>query len=100
MVAEFHRHNVRVLFPVMPWDTGTHRPDVAFWDAALRDMKAIGADGINGDTYNGIPSEFLTASQNQAYPLVLEPENHLGPRRDAVVQHDELGLLEISAAAP
>jgi len=77
MVAEFHRHHVRVLFPVMPWDTGTHRPDVAFWDAALRDMQAIGADGINGDTYNGIPREFLTASQKQAYPLVLEPENHL-----------------------
>jgi iron(II)-dependent oxidoreductase len=77
MVAEFHRHNVRVLFPVMPWDTGTRRPDVAFWDAAVRDMQAIGADGINGDTYNGIPREFLTASQNQAYPLVLEPENHL-----------------------
>jgi iron(II)-dependent oxidoreductase len=82
MIAEFHRHNVRVLFPVMPWDTGTHRPDVSFWDAALRDMQAIGADGINGDTYNGIPSEFLTSSQNNAYPLVLEPENHLG--------HDEM----------
>lgn len=77
MVADFHRHNVRVLFPVMPWDTGTHRPDVPFWDAALRDMKAIGADGINGDTYDGIPREFLTASQTHAYPLVLEPENHL-----------------------
>jgi iron(II)-dependent oxidoreductase len=78
MVADFRRHNVRVLFPVMPWDTGTRRPDVPFWDAALRDMQAIGADGINGDTYNGIPREFLTASQDHAYPLVLEPENHLG----------------------
>jgi formylglycine-generating enzyme required for sulfatase activity len=77
MVSDFHRHHVRVLFPVMPWDTGTHRPDEAFWDAAVRDMKAIGADGINGDTYNGIPREFLAASQAQAYPLVLEPENHL-----------------------
>jgi formylglycine-generating enzyme required for sulfatase activity len=77
MVADFHRHHVRVLFPVMPWDTGTHRPDVPFWDADLRDMQAIGADGINGDTYNGIPGEFLAASQNRAYPLVLEPENHL-----------------------
>ena len=77
MVADFHRHHVRVLFPVMPWDTGTHRPDVPFWDAALRDMRSIGADGINGDTYNGIPREFLVSSQTYAYPLVLEPENHL-----------------------
>jgi gamma-glutamyl hercynylcysteine S-oxide synthase len=77
MVAEFHHHKVRVLFPVMPWDTGTHRPDVPFWDAALRDMRAIGADGINGDTYNGIPREFLASSQAHAYPLALEPENHL-----------------------
>jgi gamma-glutamyl hercynylcysteine S-oxide synthase len=77
MVDDFHRHNVHVLFPVMPWDTGTHRPDLPFWDAALRDMKAIGADGINGDTYNGVPRDFLTASEAEAYPLVLEPENHL-----------------------
>ena len=77
MIADFHRHSVRVLFPVMPWDTGTHRPDVAFWDASVRDMKAIGADGINGDTYSGVPREFLSASQAQAHPLVLEPENHL-----------------------
>jgi gamma-glutamyl hercynylcysteine S-oxide synthase len=45
MIADFHRHNVRVLFPVMPWDTGTHRPDVPFWDAAVRDMKVVG--GVN-----------------------------------------------------
>jgi gamma-glutamyl hercynylcysteine S-oxide synthase len=77
LVADFHRRNVRVLFPVMPWDTGTHRPDVPFRDAALRDMRAVGADGINGDTYNGIPGEFLTSSQTHGYPLVLEPENHL-----------------------
>jgi hypothetical protein len=69
MVADFHRHHVRVLFPVMPWNTGTHRPDAPFWDAAVRDMKAIGADGINGDTYNGIPRQFLSAFEAQAYPL-------------------------------
>ena len=55
MIADFHRHNVRVLFPVMPWDTGTHRPDVAFWDAAVRDMKAISADGINPPKVVAIP---------------------------------------------
>ena len=68
MIGDFHRRNVRVLFPVMPWDTGTHRPNEAFWDAAVRDMKAIGADGINGDTYNGIPREFLAASQARPIP--------------------------------
>jgi iron(II)-dependent oxidoreductase len=88
MIREFHHHRVRVLFPVMPWDTGTHRPDVTFWDAAIRDMKAIGADGINGDTYDGIPREFLAASAAQRYPLVLEPENHL--QRDEMLSFNTM----------
>ena len=55
MVADFHRRGVRVLFPVMPWDTGTRQEGVPLWEAAARDMKAIGADGINGDTMRGVP---------------------------------------------
>ena len=50
MVADFHRRGVRVLFPVMPWDVGTRPEGVPLWAAAARDMKEIGADGINGDT--------------------------------------------------
>jgi hypothetical protein len=77
MVADFHRRDVRVLFPVMPWDVGTRSEDVPLCVAAARDMKAIGADGINGDTMGGIGHEFRKASDDSGHPLVLEPENQL-----------------------
>ena len=78
MVADFHRRDVRVLFPVMPWDVGTRPEGVPLWAAAARDMKAIGADGINGDTMGGIGREFRKASDDCGHPLVLEPESRLG----------------------
>ncbi len=83
MVDDFHRRGVRVLFPVNPWDIGTRREDVPLWEAAARDMKAIGADGINGDTMQGLGREFRKASDNAGHPLVLEPENQLAD--DAMV---------------
>ena len=78
MVADFHRRNVRVLFPVMPWDVGTRPEGVPLWAAAARDMKAVAADGINGDTMGGIGREFRKASDDCGHPLVLEPEGHFG----------------------
>ena len=83
MVEDFHKRGVRVLFPVMPWDTGTHRPGVPLWTAAAQDMKTVGADGINGDTMSGIGPEFRKASDDLGHPLVLEPENQL--QNDALV---------------
>jgi len=76
MVADFHRRGVRVLFPNMPWDVGT-RPEprsLAGTIAAL--MAEIGADGINGDTFAGIPRSYRTASDAIGHPLVLEPEGN------------------------
>jgi formylglycine-generating enzyme required for sulfatase activity len=83
MVADFHRRDVRVLFPVMPWDVGTRPEEVPLCVAAARDMKAIGADGINGDTMSGIGREFRKAADDCRHPLVLEPENQL--RDDGMV---------------
>ena len=77
MVADFHRRGVRVLFPVMPWDVGTRPEGVPLCVAAARDMKAIGADGINGDTMGGMGREFRKAADDCGHPLVLEPENQL-----------------------
>jgi len=74
MVADFHRRDVRVLFPVMPWDVGTRPEGVPLWQAAARDMKAIGADGINGDTFSGIPVEFRNAADAVGHPLAFVPE--------------------------
>jgi iron(II)-dependent oxidoreductase len=74
MVADFHRHGVRVLFPMMMWDQGTREPDKP-WPQALADlMKAVGADGVNGDTQDGVPLGFTLAAEQAGHPLVFEPE--------------------------
>jgi gamma-glutamyl hercynylcysteine S-oxide synthase len=74
MIADFHRHGVRVLFPMMMWDQGTRDPGKPWPQAIAELMKEIGSDGINGDTQDGIPRAFFDASENAKHPLALEPE--------------------------
>jgi gamma-glutamyl hercynylcysteine S-oxide synthase len=80
MVADFHRRNVRVFFPMMMWDQGTRDPGKSWPDAIAETMKEIGADGINGDTQDGVPLAFSLAADKAGHPLAFEPEG--GP-------HDE-----------
>jgi len=77
MIADFHRRGVRVLFPVMPWDAGSRLERVPLWEAVARDMKQIGADGINGDTMRGIGQEYRKASDESGHIIALEPENRM-----------------------
>ena len=77
MVADFHRHGVKVLFPVMVWDQGTH-PDPELWKHLSDELAEIGADGVNGDTLDGVPQVLLTDSVANGHPLALEPESGLG----------------------
>ena len=74
MVADFHRRGVRVLFPMMMWDQGTHEPSQPWPDAVAGLMKQIGADGINGDTQDGVPLGFSLAAEKAGHPLAFEPE--------------------------
>ena len=79
MVADFHRRGVRVLFPMMMWDEGTHpppgAPDSTAWPEAIAAlMKEIGADGVNGDTQDGVPLGFSEAAEKIGHPLAFEPE--------------------------
>ncbi len=74
MVADFHRRGVRVLFPMMMWDQGTRDPGKPWPDAVAELMKEIGADGINGDTQDGVPLAFSLASEKIGHPLAFEPE--------------------------
>src|ERR1700744_3724749 len=74
MVAEFHRRGVHVLFPMMMWDQGTHDPGKPWPDAIAELMKEIDADGINGDTQDGVPLAFSLAAEKVNRPLVFEPE--------------------------
>jgi iron(II)-dependent oxidoreductase len=82
MVADFHRRGVRVLFPMMMWDQGTRDPGVSWPDAIASLMAEIGADGINGDTQDGVPLAFSVAADKIGHPLVFEPEG--GPSDEAL----------------
>lgn len=75
MVADFHRRGVRVLFPMMMWDQGTRRPGAAWPQATADFMKEIDADGVNGDTQDGVPLAFSLAAEKVGHPLAFEPEN-------------------------
>ncbi len=82
MISDFHRHGVRVFFPMMMWDQGTRDPGMSWPDAIASLMAEIGADGINGDTQDGVPLAFSMAADKIGHPLVFEPEG--GPSDEAV----------------
>ena len=74
VVAEFHRRGVRVLLPMMMWDQATHPPGKTWPQAIAEFMKEIGADGVNGDTQDGVPLGFSLAAEAIGHPLAFEPE--------------------------
>lgn len=88
MVADFHRHGVRVLFPAMPWDMGTRLEPLAKPEALAALMKEIGADGVNGDTFGGVPLSYRKASDATGHPLVFEPEGY--PESDEMLNWDSM----------
>ena len=88
MIADFHKNGVRVLFPIMLWDQGTHQEDVPDEQAIARNLAAVDADGINGDTLDGVPRAFWDASIAAGHKLALEPE--LGPASDEMVAYNTM----------
>ncbi|HEY1482693.1 MAG TPA: hypothetical protein VGF19_08230, partial [Candidatus Acidoferrum sp.] len=74
LVDEFHRHHVKVFFPILAWDSGTREESTAPFIALTQLLKEIGADGINFDTLESVPAEFRAASGNAQHPLALEPQ--------------------------
>ncbi len=80
LVEDFHRRGVRVLFPAMPWDTGTRSPGVPHAVATAQLMADIGADAVNGDTFDGVPKTYRTASDETGHPVAFEPE--MAPHAD------------------
>lgn len=82
MIADFHRRGVRVLFPMMMWDQGTRDPGTDWPTAIAKLMAEVGADGINGDTQDGVPLAFSAAADKTGHPLAFEPEG--GPADEAL----------------
>ena len=74
MAEQFHSHGVRVFFPYLAWDTGTRDEGAAPSVAMAQLLKDIGADGINFDTLETVPSQFRRASDAIGHPLALEPQ--------------------------
>ena len=74
LVEDFHRHNVKVLFPVLAWDSGTREESSPTWTALTQLLKEIGADGINFDTLENVPGDFRAASIAAGHRLAFEPQ--------------------------
>ena len=87
MVAAFHERGVRVFFPTMPWDTGTRAAGTSHAEATARLLADTGADGINGDTLDGIPYEYRAACDQTGHAVALEPE--LSPKDDAMLAFNQ-----------
>jgi formylglycine-generating enzyme required for sulfatase activity len=77
-IEQFHKRGVKVLFPVVLWDQGTRPNEQKEWDALATELAAVDADGINGDTLEGLPAIYRHAAQRIGHPLVAEPEAGLG----------------------
>ena len=86
MIQDFHRRRVRVFFPTMPWDTGTRDVGTPHSQASAELLAEVGADGMNGDTFDGIPLDYRLASDATMHPLALEPE--LSPRDDGMLAYN------------
>jgi formylglycine-generating enzyme required for sulfatase activity len=80
IVDDFHRRGVKVLFPAMPWDTGTRDAGVSHAVATAQLMAEFGVDGVNGDTFAGVPRSYRIASDATDHPVAFEPEG--APRSD------------------
>ncbi|HVE48505.1 MAG TPA: formylglycine-generating enzyme family protein, partial [Casimicrobiaceae bacterium] len=74
-IDAFHRRGVKVFLPTMAWDNGTQAEGIPDWEAVTRLGKEVGADGVNGDTYNGVPRAFFLAAERNEHPLVFQPES-------------------------
>ncbi len=59
---------------MMMWDQGTRDPGKPWPDAIAELMKEVDADGINGDTQDGVPLAFSLAADKIGHPLAFEPE--------------------------
>ena len=83
VVEDFHKRGVRVFFPTMAWDNGTRDPGMPHWEATAKLMAEIGADGVNGDTFSGLPLAYRKAADAAGHPIAFEPEG--SPQDDGML---------------
>jgi len=83
-VADFHRRGVKVFLPTMPWDHGTREEGEADWLAIAKIVEKVSADGLNGDTYNGVPRAFFDACDALGCAVVCEPESTISAEEQLI----------------
>ncbi|WP_245815739.1 formylglycine-generating enzyme family protein [Luteimonas chenhongjianii] len=83
-VQAFQARGVRVFLPAKPWDHGTRDPGVSHWEGLAEIVVAVGADGINGDTFNGVPRAFFDACQKLGRTVVLQPESTISSEEQLI----------------
>ncbi len=74
MIRDFHKRGVKGFFPIMIWDHGTRKTAVSIAQKITLEMKELGADGLNGDTMQGVTVDFFDNYNKNNYPLALQPE--------------------------
>lgn len=74
MVADFHKHGVKVLFPYNPWDIGTKREPLSDMETFAAIFKYVDADGINGDVTFGLGEHWRKAFDDVKKGIAIEPE--------------------------
>lgn len=75
VIADFHARGVKVFLPTMPWDNGTREGTAPDWEQMADLVAKTGADGINGDTYSGVPRAFHVACEARGKKVILQPES-------------------------
>ena len=98
MVDDFHRRGVHVLFPMMMWDQGTRDPGNAWPQAIAETMKEIGADGVNGDTQDGVPLAFSLAA-DEIWSSTCLSAGGWPERRGAGLERADLGPVQVRLRA-
>src|SRR5690606_16803017 len=83
-VDAFHRHGAKELLPANAWDHRTRDTGCTDWDGLAAIVKAVGADGINGDTFNGVPRAFFDACDRLGHPVVVQPESTISAEEQLI----------------
>ena len=91
VVADFHRRGVKVFLPTMAWDHGSNDSGKSHSQAVVELAKLVNADGVNGDTYSGVPQAFRQASDRLGHPLVFQPESTLHLREALIWNNQSWG---------
>ena len=83
-VQAFQARGVKVFLPAKPWDHGTRDPGCTHWDGMAEIIAYTGADGINGDTFNGVPRAFFDACDAKGNPVVVQPESTISSEEQLI----------------